>query len=640
MDEDQFINVKYCKEDGEVKDNKDLAWPQDYNSFIKNIGEKFGLDLENTKISIQLINEDDEEVNINSKEYFEEYVQDKDNVVKECKFFVEKSEGPIHSANGDLKKILEESVIKEDEIDVDDILKDIIDNDEYKEKMKADEINYSKTFKNNLEKTVNDMLKEKLSDIKDKINVDISNYSAASLVIQKDTYNSICTIKDDLNEIKEQTDGMNRAINDLHASIQNNELILSSAQYLNKIKGQKSNNNSKIGGGKNEIEMSKIIKKEDIVKNQKNLINPNPVGLIEDEEEKDEEDDNIISLKFGKPIIENIIDIKSAKFFDVENIKIVNIGKKKFKSLVFYKDNDKSSKDINFQTNNRDMNLCEISVPGEFQAFECGTTLMIDNAKQDQTYEMVIYIREKGKNKNISEPLKIVVKFKKAEDPSKQKEKKANQIYEELKDEFQENINLIEKNEIINQLIKNGFKKDQIQNALNIKIQEIQENKNRQKIEEIYNELDFHNYDFQKNEIANKIKEHNFDKENVQDWINGKVTEKIYEQLTQLEDVDINGINEEDVKEKIKELKFNLEEIKKAYHKEEPNPEPEPEPNPVPVPGPNPEDEKVNQLFQELDEDFGIAGFMDEDGAKAKIRELNCDKEKCIEWIEGNLMGD
>ena len=170
----------------------------------------------------------------------------------------------------------------------------------------------------------------------------------------------------------------------------------------------------------------------------------------------------------------------------------------------------------------------------------------------------------------------------------------------------------------------------------------MQENKNKQKIEEIYNELDFHNYDFEKNEIANKIKEHNFNKENVQVWINGKVTEKIYEQLTQLEDVDIKGINEEGVKEKIKELNFNLEEIKKAYHKEELNPEPEPEPNPVPVPVPvpNPEDEKVNQLFQELDEDFGIAGFMDEDAAKAKIRELNCDKEKCIEWIEGNLMGD
>ena len=89
-------------------------------------------------------------------------------------------------------------------------------------------------------------------------------------------------------------------------------------------------------------------------------------------------------------------------------------------------------------------------------------------------------------------------------------------------------------------------------------------------------------------------------------------------------------------------LHYNETQLEEAYHKEELNKEPEPEPNPVPVPVPvpNPEDEKVNQLFQELDEDFGIAGFMDEDGAKAKIRELNCDKEKCIEWIEGNLMGE
>ena len=300
----------------------------------------------------------------------------------------------------------------------------------------------------------------------------------------------------------------------------------------------------------------------------------------------------------------------------------MNIGKKKFKSLVFYKDNDKSSKDINFQTNNRDLNLCEISVPGEFQAFECGTTLMIDNAKQDQTYEMVIYIREKGKNKNISEPLKIVVKFKKAEDPAKQKEKKANQIYEELKDEFKENINLIGRDEIIAQLMKNNLNKEEIKNNLNTKIKEIEDNKIEQKIEEIYKELDFHNIPFDKNEIINIIKDKYFNKENVQDWINEKVTKELYERLKKLDDVEIEGINEAEIKEKIRELKYDFEEIKKAYLKNA---------------GPKPYPEKVNILYQELDDEFNINGFMDEEVAKAKIMELNCDIFYSIKGYHLNL---
>ena len=343
----------------------------------------------------------------------------------------------------------------------------------------------------------------------------------------------------------------------------------------------------------------------------------NPIDFIEEEFN--------IDIKFEKPIIENIIDIKSAKFFDVENILIINIGNNEYKSLEFYKDNDKSSKDINFHTNNRDMNLCEISVPKIFKKFQCGITLTIDNAKQDQTYEMVIYIREKGKNKNISEPLKIVVKFKKAEDPAKQKEKKANQIYEELKDEFQENINLIERDEIIAQLMKNNLNKEEIKNNLNTKIKEIEGNKIEQKIEEIYKELDFHNIPFDKNEIINIIKDKYFDKESVQDWINEKVTKELYERLKQLDDVEIDGINEAEIKEKIRELKYDFEEIKKAYLKNA---------------GPKPYPEKVNILYQELDDDYNVGGFMDEEAAKAKIIELNCDKEACIKWIENHLLGD
>ena len=99
----------------------------------------------------------------------------------------------------------------------------------------------------------------------------------------------------------------------------------------------------------------------------------------------------------------------------------------------------------------------------------------------------------------------------------------------------------------------------------------------------------------------------------------------MYERLKKLDDVEIDGINEAEIKEKIRELKYDLEEIKKAYLKNA---------------GPKPYPEKVNILYQELDDDYNVGGFMDEEAAKAKIMELNCDKEACIKWIENHLLGD
>ena len=204
---------------------------------------------------------------------------------------------------------------------------------------------------------------------------------------------------------------------------------------------------------------------------------------------------------------------------------------------------------------------------------------------------------------------------------------KANQIYEELKNEFNKNINLIEKNEIINYFIKNDLNKTDIIKSLNAKIKEIEEKKNKQKIEEIYNELNFHNLDFNKNEIMNIIKVLYFDKVIVQDWIDKKVTEELYTRLSKLNDVDIRNIKEGVIKKKIKELKFNFEEIKKVYQKK----------NPPPILY---NEEEVNLLFRELDDDYGIAGFLNEEKAKAKIRELKCNKDDLIDWIENNLLNN
>ena len=45
----------------------------------------------------------------------------------------------------------------------------------------------------------------------------------------------------------------------------------------------------------------------------------------------------------------------------------------------------------------------------------------------------------------------------------------------------------------------------------------------------------------------------------------------------------------------------------------------------------------INEIFEEIEGEYGISGFMLEDEVKNKIRELNYDKNKIEEWIEKML---
>ena len=46
------------------------------------------------------------------------------------------------------------------------------------------------------------------------------------------------------------------------------------------------------------------------------------------------------------------------------------------------------------------------------------------------------------------------------------------------------------------------------------------------------------------------------------------------------------------------------------------------------------DEEEVDEIYQELEDDYGISGYMKEAAAKLKIRELNLNREAIIEWIE------
>ena len=50
------------------------------------------------------------------------------------------------------------------------------------------------------------------------------------------------------------------------------------------------------------------------------------------------------------------------------------------------------------------------------------------------------------------------------------------------------------------------------------------------------------------------------------------------------------------------------------------------------------EDEEVNKLYLEIEEEFQWSGFIDEEDAKKIIRELNCNRDAIIDWIQNKLL--
>jgi len=628
------IRVEHYKDSqfSECKDKKDLSWPQKYEDFIQDIIKNFSLK-KNSKIILQLITEDEDEETIDSQEDITNYQED--NKIKEFKFYLENGDddesddvGGGDDDQGDKKddhKIDEE--FKLEEINIDNIIKDIFNKDEYEQKSKADFEGYKDTFTSKLTQNIENILNEQKSKIENDIGLKLNNYSQLSLNIHKENNNKILDLQEDLGKIKDEADAMSLGVDQLCEGINNNELILSKAENLDKIILKKKISGNNNNNDNNDLQISEI--KNNNLKREPN-VNP-----LDDYDE--EEDDNNIKIKFEKNKIEKIIDMKETNFININNIRFTNVGNKPFKFLQFIKDTQNSSDHIYFFGNMKNNNEHELTMDGELQpnkSQNSAISLSIKNAQPEQTYKMIIYVREKNKDKNISEPFELSIKINKGEDPNQQRINIANKIYEEIINEYPNHENLINKNEIINKLLNNNLDKDEIKKEIIIKIKENEENQNKNKAEEIYNELNINNINTEKKEIIDYIIQNNFDKETVQKWINNKIEEQnkanaedIYNKLSQLNDVDFSKSNKDDIIKKIIELNFNEDEIKKNYPKGN-------EPDPVP----RPDEEKVDQIYKDLEDEYGISGFIDEDAAKDKIREYECDRERINQWIEEELI--
>jgi len=221
--------------------------------------------------------------------------------------------------------------------------------------------------------------------------------------------------ENNLNKIDELNESINK-YNSNQAKIifeYNNEEILNLIKNFGNLKKE----------NKNDIEQNIII-------NEFNF-NANPLNnLIEEEKDFD--------IKFEKEKIKKIININDSKYFNIENIKIINIGQLSFQNLYFIKDKDNSSHDINFFSNsktifNHELTMKEKLKPGDIGSYD--VNLSIRYPKPENTYKIMIYVREKGNDKNLSKPLEISIKLNKNNLQEKYDES-INEIYNEFEEKY------------------------------------------------------------------------------------------------------------------------------------------------------------------------------------------------------------
>ena len=562
---DETIEVNLLK-DKKISDSKNLPWPQKYEDFIKDIKEKFKLK-KNTNVILTLITIDEDDWDIGSQDDLDPYLEED----KIKKFNIEITEEPEPEPDLSNPPLNPEPQVDILEINIDEIIKEVFNNDAYKKELEINNKQLSDNFKSNLELSINSIIEERqkvlVNDIDSKLKIFVDDFSKN----QKENKDLVVEMKDEINDIKDHINEMSSAILDFKNNFDN------------------------------------------FKKNFKPEPKPIPIKMI----------------KFEQKKIERIIEMKEAKFININNINIINAGNVSFKKLYFIKEQENSSNDLCFLGNSKEKNECEISMQGEFNpkdSLPCAVTMNINNPQAGQEYKIIINVKEN--NEIVSDSFEIIIKInkpKEEEDPRKQKEIQANKAFEEIKNQFPNHENLINKNDIINKLIENNINKDEIINDIKHQIKKIEEDEKNARVEQIYRELNLNNSNINKNEIIDIIKEKNFDKEEIQKWIDAKVqaqnrenAQNLYNNLRNDQNLDFSKCpNEEAILNKIIELRFNEGEIRNFFEKKG-----------------GEEDPLVIEIFNELEEEYSITGIKEKEEVIDKIKELNCDKEKINKWVE------
>ena len=148
------------------------------------------------------------------------------------------------------------------------------------------------------------------------------------------------------------------------------------------------------------------------------------------------------------------------------------------------------------------------------------------------------------------------------------------------------------------------------------------------------------------NEVKKIIINKNGEEEEIKEIIKTKYEEekqkKIKDLLNKLKQ-EINFdkyLNDDQVKEKILFYKFKENEIKdwiKSKKPKDPEPVPEPKPEPEPNPDPDNKEKKIQEIIDQLEADYYISGFIDDDEIREIIVNYNFDSERIKAWVEGKM---
>ena len=652
----------------EVKEAKDLPNPKGLKDFINEIAKSFGIKKKKT-ISLIGFTEDEDEYPINSQDDLNDYKSE----IKEFHFYIEdedvESSNIILNSNkkqeesnsSDKEKIKKEEKDEKNEEEKEDqkseeensgddqdkieINIDIEDNDienKLNSQIKVEEIKNDENINDDIEFDINKytqnlniefknktdefiklfdskidkIVTQKSEIIKNKVNSLISEFSKLYINNVKDINNESNNIINDLNDLEKDTNEMSNAMGELKRGISGEQII---------------NNND----NNNELQMSQIIDK----KNKKEYnFGANNILEEEDEDEdiKNNDNNNKIEIKFENEVIELVKKAKEAKFMEIENITIENIGTISYKNLYLVKDIEQSSPDFSFLSNSKETtDFNKLSLDGDFEPKKKQSNLVsvkIEYPKINEQYTLILYVREKTKGRNLSKPLKITVKVISNEDEPKNKEEEANTLFQELNNNNNDLSNMFNKQEVIEKIIQLNFDRNSINEWIKAKVEE----KKKEEYENLYKELEtqynLKNINIDKQEVIKKIKDENLNKNKIEEWLKLRINEifdekaqKLFSELESNYNLSSSGINKEDVINRIKADNFDKEKIENWIKGllNKPNP-----------PGPNPE---VEKLFDDLEEEYSISSIVDKDEVIKKIIELNCDREKINKYIEDSM---
>ena len=488
-----------------------------------------------------------------------------------------------------------ENIINKEVADIPPIDKEIINDDipfnidEYKEEMNKKYENIKNNFKKAFDSKIEEIVLNKSAMLKNKIDETILEFSKVSFDNFKNIKNEAIGLKEDSMSLAENTENMGKAIE----------------------------------------ELSIMINKASKEKSKPNLSKPNPEPIIHDSDDEDK-----ITIKFANKELTLEIRREKAKFLVIPNIEIENVGNESYKKLYFAIDENNSSKDICFFENSEIVNIHQLSLDGEFSPNDKGKhqiNLQIKEAKSNQTYNLIIYVRKDPKKNNISTSLRINVKIKGEEmDHQRIKEENAKLLYNDFESKY--NLSLIGTQEDLLKIILQS-------NNNKIAIEEYIKRKFEEKDNNFYEELNMKDV-CEIKEAKTIFKDFEYDKEKIKKWINERKDEKIQlklkaeEKYNELKDSlkITDKISKEELIKTI--IDFNFEEEKINKWIKEKNPQNQNGGDEWEVLG---EDPRLRELITKFDDEYNILGILDEDEFKEEIIRLNYDESKIREYIEKKL---